>query len=73
MPILVVSAVSQSYVSIDFAVVVTFDSLVRISCIAIGIAPGSMPPHSTCLEDEGAMIVGFKLVRNGTVPRGGYY
>lgn len=24
-----------------------------------------MPPHSTCLEDEGAMIVGFKLVRNG--------
>ena len=24
-----------------------------------------MPPHSTSLEDEGAMIVGFKLVRNG--------
>jgi N-methylhydantoinase B/oxoprolinase/acetone carboxylase alpha subunit len=23
---------------------------------------GSMPPHSKCLEDEGAMIVAFKLV-----------
>jgi len=30
-----------------------------------GIAPGSMPPHSKCLEDEGAMIVAFKLVRDG--------
>ena len=30
-----------------------------------GISPGSMPPHSTCLEDEGAMIVAFKLVRDG--------
>ena len=30
-----------------------------------GISPGSMPPHSTCLEDEGAMIIGFKLVRDG--------
>jgi 5-oxoprolinase (ATP-hydrolysing) len=30
-----------------------------------GIAPGSMPPHSTCLEDEGATIVAFKLVRDG--------
>jgi 5-oxoprolinase (ATP-hydrolysing) len=30
-----------------------------------GIAPGSMPPHSKCLEDEGAMIVAFKLVKNG--------
>lgn len=30
-----------------------------------GIAPGSMPPHSKKLEDEGAMIVAFKLVRNG--------
>ena len=28
-----------------------------------GIAPGSMPPHSTKLEDEGAAIVAFKLVR----------
>jgi 5-oxoprolinase (ATP-hydrolysing) len=26
---------------------------------------GSMPPHSKCLEDEGAMIVAFKLVRDG--------
>jgi len=31
-----------------------------------GIAPGSMPPHSTCLEDEGAMIIAFKLVKDGT-------
>lgn len=30
-----------------------------------GIAPGSMPPHSKRLEDEGAMIIAFKLVRNG--------
>jgi len=30
-----------------------------------GIAPGSMPPHSKKLEDEGAMIVAFKLVKNG--------
>jgi len=30
-----------------------------------GIAPGSMPPHSTRLVDEGAMIVAFKLVRDG--------
>jgi 5-oxoprolinase (ATP-hydrolysing) len=30
-----------------------------------GVAPGSMPPHSKSLEEEGAMIVAFKLVRNG--------
>jgi len=30
-----------------------------------GIAPGSMPPHSQKLEDEGATIVAFKLVKNG--------
>jgi 5-oxoprolinase (ATP-hydrolysing) len=30
-----------------------------------GIAPGSMPPHSNSLEDEGAMIIAFKLVRDG--------
>ena len=30
-----------------------------------GIAPGSMPPGSTSLEDEGAMIVAYKLVRDG--------
>jgi 5-oxoprolinase (ATP-hydrolysing) len=30
-----------------------------------GISPGSMPPHSKKLEDEGAMIIAFKLVRNG--------
>ncbi len=30
-----------------------------------GITPGSMPPHSTSLEEEGARIVAFKLVMNG--------
>ena len=30
-----------------------------------GISPGSMPPNSRTLEDEGAMIVAFKLVRDG--------
>jgi len=30
-----------------------------------GIAPGSMPPHSKALVDEGATIVAFKLVKNG--------
>jgi 5-oxoprolinase (ATP-hydrolysing) len=30
-----------------------------------GIAPGSMPPHSKALEEEGAMIIAFKLVRDG--------
>jgi len=30
-----------------------------------GITPGSMPPHSKKLSDEGAMIVAFKLVEDG--------
>ena len=30
-----------------------------------GITPGSMPPHSTNLEEEGACIVAFKLVKDG--------
>jgi len=30
-----------------------------------GIAPGSMPPHSQSLVDEGAMIVAFKVVKDG--------
>jgi 5-oxoprolinase (ATP-hydrolysing) len=30
-----------------------------------GIAPGSMPPFSTTLEEEGACIKSFKLVENG--------
>jgi 5-oxoprolinase (ATP-hydrolysing) len=30
-----------------------------------GIAPGSMPPHSHRLQDEGAMIIAFKLVKDG--------
>lgn len=36
-----------------------------------GIAPGSMPPHSKCLEDEGAMIIAFKLVKNGEFQQDG--
>mmetsp|Transcript_13895 Transcript_13895/g.25374 ORF Transcript_13895/g.25374 Transcript_13895/m.25374 type:complete len:1378 (-) Transcript_13895:162-4295(-) len=30
-----------------------------------GISPGSMPPHSTILKEEGARIVAFKLVKDG--------
>lgn len=32
-----------------------------------GATPGSMPPHSTSLSEEGAAIVSFKLVRRGGV------
>ncbi|QTA91011.1 hydantoinase B/oxoprolinase family protein [Desulfonema magnum] len=30
-----------------------------------GISPGSMPPDSRCLEEEGARILSFKLVKHG--------
>ena len=30
-----------------------------------GISPGSMPPHSKCLDDEGAAILAFKIVKDG--------
>lgn len=30
-----------------------------------GISPGSMPPHSKLLVEEGAAIVSFKIVRKG--------
>lgn len=30
-----------------------------------GISPGSMPPNSKLLVEEGAAIVSFKLVKNG--------
>ncbi|KHN74521.1 5-oxoprolinase [Toxocara canis] len=30
-----------------------------------GLVPGSMPPHSTCLQQEGAAFVSFKLVDQG--------
>ena len=30
-----------------------------------GISPGSMPPHSTTLIEEGAVITSFKLVQDG--------
>lgn len=30
-----------------------------------GITPGSMPPHSHCLAEEGAAILSFKVVNDG--------
>jgi 5-oxoprolinase (ATP-hydrolysing) len=30
-----------------------------------GITPGSMPPHSTSLDQEGAAFISFKLVSKG--------
>lgn len=30
-----------------------------------GITPGSMPPHSTALQQEGAVFLSFKLVQGG--------
>lgn len=30
-----------------------------------GITPGSMPPHSRCLAEEGAYFMSFFLVREG--------
>lgn len=30
-----------------------------------GITPGSMPPHSHCLAEEGAAILSFKVVKDG--------
>ncbi|MEA2110182.1 MAG: hydantoinase B/oxoprolinase family protein [Pseudomonadota bacterium] len=36
-----------------------------------GISPGSMPPFSRRLEEEGACIMSFKLVNNGIFQQGG--
>jgi len=36
-----------------------------------GISPGSMPPRSTLLAEEGAAIVAFKLVRGGAFDEAG--
>ena len=36
-----------------------------------GISPGSMPPNSRRLEEEGACIEGFKLVRDGRFQEAG--
>lgn len=30
-----------------------------------GITPGSMPPHSTTLQQEGAVFLSFNLVQGG--------
>ncbi|KAL4856136.1 5-oxoprolinase [Chlorella vulgaris] len=36
-----------------------------------GISPGSMPPHSHCLAEEGAAIISFKLVQQGRLDEAG--
>ena len=36
-----------------------------------GLTPGSMPPMSQCLADEGACIYSFKLVQNGVFDESG--
>ena len=36
-----------------------------------GVSPGSMPPRSTSLAEEGAAIVAFKLVRRGAFDEAG--
>jgi len=32
-----------------------------------GVTPGSMPPFSACIDEEGVLIDNFKLVENGTL------
>lgn len=36
-----------------------------------GITPGSMPPNSKTLQDEGATFKSFKLVKNGVFQEDG--
>eukprot|EP01024_Parvocaulis_polyphysoides_P063234 TRINITY_DN72861_c0_g1_i1.p1 TRINITY_DN72861_c0_g1~~TRINITY_DN72861_c0_g1_i1.p1 ORF type:complete len:135 (+),score=19.45 TRINITY_DN72861_c0_g1_i1:285-689(+) len=36
-----------------------------------GISPGSMPPNSRTLDEEGAAIVSFKLVQDGSFREAG--
>lgn len=36
-----------------------------------GITPGSMPPHSTSLQQEGAIFTSFKLVTGGVFQEAG--
>ena len=36
-----------------------------------GIVPGSMPPHSVKLEQEGACIYSFKIVKDGVFNESG--
>ena len=38
-----------------------------------GILPGSMPPTSVNIFEEGAEIVSFKIVRGGVFDRDGLY
>jgi N-methylhydantoinase B/oxoprolinase/acetone carboxylase alpha subunit len=37
-----------------------------------GISPGSMPPNSKLLVEEGAAVVSFKLVKNGAFQVGSF-
>ena len=38
-----------------------------------GITPGSMPPHSKYLHEEGAVFKSFKLVKGGVFQEEGWY
>jgi 5-oxoprolinase (ATP-hydrolysing) len=38
-----------------------------------GITPGSMPPFSTHIGEEGMLIDNFKLVQGGDLPKGGVF
>jgi 5-oxoprolinase (ATP-hydrolysing) len=38
-----------------------------------GITPGSMPPFSTNIGEEGVLIDNFKLVQGGSLPKGGLF
>jgi 5-oxoprolinase (ATP-hydrolysing) len=38
-----------------------------------GITPGSMPPFSTDIGEEGVLIDNFKLVEGGDLPKGGVF
>lgn len=38
-----------------------------------GITPGSMPPHSTSIDQEGAVFKSFKLVSGGKFQEKGMY
>jgi len=38
-----------------------------------GITPGSMPPFSTTIGEEGVLIDNFKLVQGGHLPKGGLF
>jgi 5-oxoprolinase (ATP-hydrolysing) len=45
--------------------------MLRVGADIGGISPGSMPPHSHCLAEEGAAIISFKLVQQGRLDEAG--